>query len=132
MEKLETKLTRFETDIFEGKDINIKEFYKLKKELLDIKVNGTIVEDHRELLELHMILETMLDKQQNELINKRLNLLTIWSTIFLPLSFYTGMWGMNFDDVPLLTGDHGFWVFLALTIITVVGMWWYFRKNKWM
>lgn len=131
MEKLETKLTRFETDIFEGKDINIKEFYKLKKELLDIKVNGTIVEDHRELLELHMILETMLDKQQNELINKRLNLLTIWSTIFLPLSFYTGMWGMNFDDVPLLTGDHGFWVFLALTIITVVGMWWYFRKNKW-
>ena len=131
MGKLEKKLNQFEEDIFEGRDIDIKEFYKLKKELLDIKVHGTIVEDNRELLELHMILETMLDKQQNALMNKRLNLLTIWSTIFLPLSFYTGMWGMNFDDVPLLTGDNGFWVFIALTVITIFVMWRYFKKNKW-
>ena len=125
MEKLEKKLNSFEEDIFEGKDINVKEFYKLKKQLLDTK------KDNQDLLELHMILETMLDKQQNELMNKRLNLLTIWSTIFLPLSFYTGMWGMNFDDVPLLTGDHGFWIFVGLTVITIGGMWWYFKKNKW-
>ena len=125
MEKLEKKLNSFEEDIFEGKDINVKEFYKLKKQLLDTK------KDNQDLLELHMILETMLDKQQNELMNKRLNLLTIWSTIFLPLSFYTGMWGMNFDDVPLLNGDHGFWIFLGLTIITIVGMWIYFKKNRW-
>ena len=32
---LESKLNDFEDDIFEGKDIDIKEFYKLKKELLD-------------------------------------------------------------------------------------------------
>ena len=126
MEKLEKKLNQFEEDIFEGKDIDVKEFYILKKKLLDTK------QDNQDLLELHMILETMLDKQQNELMNKRLNLLTIWSTIFLPLSFYTGMWGMNFDDVPLLTGDHGFWIFLALTIITIVGMWIYFKKNRWL
>jgi magnesium transporter len=125
MEKLEKKLNSFEEDIFEGKDIDVKEFYKLKKQLLDTK------KDNQDLLELHMILETMLDKQQNELMNKRLNLLTIWSTIFLPLSFYTGMWGMNFDDVPLLNGDHGFWIFLGLSIVTIVGMWIYFRKNKW-
>ena len=92
--ELENQLEDFEEDIFEGKDINFKDFYKLKKELLDSK------EDYRDLLELHLILEAMLDKQHNELMNKRLNLLTIWSTIFLPLSFYTGLWGMNFDDVP--------------------------------
>ena len=131
MENLEHKLNQFEEDIFAGKDIDIKEFYKLKKKLLDIKVSGTIVEDNRDLLELHTLLEAMLDKQQNDLMNKRLNLLTIWSTIFLPLSFYTGMWGMNFDDVPLLTGDNGFWVFLALTVVTIVGMWMYFKKNRW-
>ena len=126
MEKLEKQLNNFEEDIFEGKDIDIKDFYKLKKQLLDTK------KDNQDLLELHMILETMLDKQQNELMNKRLNLLTIWSTIFLPLSFYTGVWGMNFDDIPLITGDHGFWIFVALTIITIVGMWRYFKKNKWL
>ena len=126
MENLEKKLNRFEEDIFEGKDINVKEFYKLKKQLLDTK------KDNQDLLELHMILETMLDKQQNELMNKRLNLLTIWSTIFLPLSFYTGIWGMNFDDIPLITGDHGFWIFMGLTGVTIVGMWSYFKKNKWL
>tara|TARA_R110000824_G_scaffold18563_3_gene73323 strand:- start:30 stop:413 length:384 start_codon:yes stop_codon:yes gene_type:complete len=122
---LENRLKQFEEDIFEGKDVDLKEFYRLKKSLLDYNGN-------RELLELHMILETMLDKQQNELMNKRLNLLTIWSTIFLPLSFYTGVWGMNFDDIPLITGDHGFWIFLGLTILTIVGMFRYFKKNKWL
>ena len=125
MEKIENKLQQFEEDIFEGKEINIKEFYKVKKHLIDTK------KDNQDLLELHMILETMLDKQQNELMNKRLNLLTIWSTIFLPLSFYTGLWGMNFDDVPLITDDNGFWIFMVLSILTIGGMWVYFKKNKW-
>ena len=50
----------------------------------------------------------MIEKRNNDLMNRRLNLLTIWSTIFLPLSFYTGLWGMNFDDVPLISDDNGF------------------------
>ena len=37
MEKLKDKLTKFEDDIFSGKDIDVKEFYKLKKHLLDTK-----------------------------------------------------------------------------------------------
>jgi magnesium transporter len=73
----------------------------------------------------------MIEKRHNDLMNRRLNLLTIWSTIFLPLSFYTGLWGMNFDDVPLISDDHGFWIFAVLTIGTVVGMWLYFKRNKW-
>jgi len=131
MENLEQRLKQFEEDIFAGKDIDITEFYRLKKSLLDITLSGLVVEDYSDLLELHGILENMLDRRQSELMNKRLNLLTIWSTIFLPLSFYTGMWGMNFDDVPLLTGDHGFWIFVGLTVVTIVGMWIYFKKNKW-
>lgn len=131
MENLEQQLKQFEEDIFDGKDIDITEFYRLKKALLDITLSGLVVEDYSDLLEVHQVLENMLDRRQTELMNKRLNLLTIWSTIFLPLSFYTGMWGMNFDDVPLLTGDHGFWVFLGLTVVTIVGMWIYFKKNRW-
>ena len=134
MEKLKQQLRQFEEDIFEGKDIDTTEFYMLKKSLLDIRLSGGIFKDGgnvSDLLELHEMLENMLDRRHNELMNKRLNLLTIWSTIFLPLSFYTGMWGMNFDDVPLLTGDHGFWIFVALTLLTIIGMWRYFKKNKW-
>ncbi len=126
MAKLQEKLQKFEEDIFEGKEIDVKEFYKLKKHLIDTK------KDNQDLLELHMILEAMLDKSHNEVLNKRLNLLTIWSTIFLPLSFYTGLFGMNFDDVPFLTDKHGFWIFCSLTLVTILVMWRKKKKNRWL
>ena len=124
--KLEEKLNKIEEDIFTDKNIDIKQFYKLKKELIDNKST------HNDLLELFLILEAMLEKQHNELMNKRLNLLTIWSTIFLPLSFYTGLFGMNFDDVPFLNNHHGFWIFTVLTIGTAIIMFLYFKRNKWL
>lgn len=107
------------------------DLYQLKKEMLLYKLGNPNDTKIDTLLSLMDNLDTAFDKDQTEKMNRKLNLLTIWSTIFLPLSFYTGMWGMNFDDVPLLTGDHGFWVFLGLTILTIVGMFYYFKKNKW-
>jgi hypothetical protein len=123
--ELEHRLMKIESTIFAGKDVDVKEFYTLKKELIENKPF------QNDLLELFLILEAMLDKQHNDLLNKRLNLLTIWSTIFLPLSFYTGIFGMNFDDVPFLNNHHGFWIFTVLTIGTAVIMYFYFKRNKW-
>ena len=124
--ELVEKINRIEEDIFEGKSIDIREFYLLKKELIDNK------SAHSDLLELFLLLEAMLDKSNSELMNKRLNLLTIWSTIFLPLSFYTGLWGMNFDDIPFLTSDHGFYIFAGLTVATILVMYKYFKRNMWL
>jgi len=121
--QLKKELETFEDLIFDGKEINTDDFYLLKKRLLK--------KEELELLEIHLVLEAMLDKRNDKLMNRRLNILTIWSTIFLPLSFYTGLWGMNFDDVPLISDDNGFWVFSGLTMVTVLGMWLYFKKNKW-
>ena len=123
--ELEHRILKIESTIFAGKDVDIKEFYSLKKELIENKPF------QNDLLELFLILEAMLDKQHNDLLNKRLNLLTIWSTIFLPLSFYTGIFGMNFDDVPFLNNHHGFWIFTVLTIGTAIIMYFYFKRNKW-
>ena len=123
--ELEHRILKIESTIFAGKDVDIKEFYSLKKELIENKPF------QNDLLELFLILEAMLDKQHNDLMNKRLNLLTIWSTIFLTLSFYTGLFGMNFDDVPFLNNHHGFWIFTVLTIGTAVIMYLYFKRNKW-
>ena len=122
--QLKKELESFEDLIFDGKEINTDSFYLLKKKLLK--------KNELELLEIHLVLEAMLDKRSDQLMNRRLNLLTIWSTIFLPLSFYTGLWGMNFDDVPLISDDNGFWVFTALSLVTIGGMWWYFKKHKWL
>ena len=124
MEKeLKKKLEKYEDLIFEGHSIDTEDFYNLKRQLL----KG----EHLDLIQIFEVLESMIEKRHNDLMNRRLNLLTIWSTIFLPLSFYTGLWGMNFDDVPLISDDNGFWIFTALSVLTIGGMWWYFKKHKW-
>jgi magnesium transporter len=110
---------------------NEMDLYYLKKEMLEFKLSNPDSLDIDTLIELIDALDTAFDKDQSQKMNHKLNLLTVWSTIFLPLSFYTGMWGMNFDDVPLLTGDDGFWVFVGLTILTIVIMFTYFKRNKW-
>ena len=46
MENLEKRLNKFEEDIFEGKDINVKEFYKLKKQLIDTKQDNQDLESY--------------------------------------------------------------------------------------
>ena len=121
--QLKNTLERYETLIFEDKEYDTSDFYNLKRELL----KG----EYLDLIQIFEVLEAMIEKRHNDLMNRRLNLLTIWSTIFLPLSFYTGLWGMNFDDVPLISDDNGFWVFAGLTIITIGGMFAYFKRNKW-
>ena len=135
MEKIESFKSRIKEleESLESNQPNFDEMdlYHLKKEMLLYKLSNPKDPDIDTLLSLMDNLDTAFDKDQTEKMNHKLNLLTVWSTIFLPLSVYTGMWGMNFDDVPLLTGDHGFWIFLVLTIITVVGMFYYFKKNKW-
>ena len=122
-EQLKKALEYYEILIFENKDYDTNDFYNLKRELL----KG----EHLDLIQIFEVLEAMVEKRHNDLMNRRLNLLTVWSTIFLPLSFYTGLWGMNFDDVPLISDDNGFWVFAGLTIITIGVMFAYFKRNKW-
>ena len=101
------------------------DIFKLKKELIDNR------SDCKDLLELFDILESTLEKIQSDRMNKRLNILTIWSTLFLPLSFFTGLFGMNFNDIPLLQNHYGFWFFVVISVITVGWLWVYFKRNKW-
>lgn len=125
LERLKRELTRFEDDIFSNREIDTSEFFKLKKELIDNR------EHCKDLLELFDILESTLDKIQSDRMNKRLNILTIWSTLFLPLSFFTGLFGMNFTDIPLLQNHYGFWFFVIISVVTVGWLWIYFKRNKW-
>ena len=125
LENLGRELKSFEYSIFNGEDIDHKKFFLLKKELIDNR------ERCKDLLDLYELLESTIDKLQTDKMNKRLNILTIWSTLFLPLSFFTGLFGMNFNDIPFLSSHYGFWVFVCLSIITVGWLWLYFKKNRW-
>jgi len=123
--ELRRELKSFESSIFNDEDIDHKKFFLLKKELIDNR------EHCKDLIEIYEMLESTIDKIQTDKMNRRLNILTIWSTLFLPLSFFTGLFGMNFNDIPFLSSHYGFWVFVSLSIITVGWLWLYFKKNHW-
>lgn len=53
-------------------------------------------------------------------LNQTMRLLTAVSTIFIPLSFIAGVYGMNFDHMPELHHPHGYWY--ALGVMAVVGV----------
>jgi magnesium transporter len=60
-----------------------------------------------------------------------MKVLTIMASIFIPLTFMAGIYGMNFDVMPEL---HLPWAYpvLWLVMLAVAGaMIWYFRKRKW-
>jgi magnesium transporter len=58
--------------------------------------------------------------------------LTIIATIFMPLSFIAGVYGMNFHDMPELTWRWGYPFALALMALTAIGLVFYFWRKGWL
>lgn len=57
--------------------------------------------------------------------------LTIMSVIFLPLTFLAGVYGMNFDNMPELHWEYGYYIFWIVMIIIVALMFYFFKKKGW-
>jgi magnesium transporter len=76
------------------------------------------------------VLETYLSSQSNKL-NEVIKLLTIISTIFIPLTFLAGVYGMNFKFMPELESPWGYPAVLVLMLLVVVIMLTYFWRKKW-
>jgi magnesium transporter len=57
--------------------------------------------------------------------------LTVVSVIMLPLGLLAGMWGMNFQVLPLTDHPHGFWILLVGMVVLAAGLVWMFRRLGW-
>ena len=57
--------------------------------------------------------------------------LTIVSTIFIPLTFLAGIWGMNFKMMPELDWQYGYGIAWSLMLLTAISTWLYMRKKDW-
>lgn len=73
----------------------------------------------------------------NNRMNEVVKVLTIISTIFLPLSFLAGVYGMNFDtskpgNMPELGWAYGYEMALGLMLAIALGMLWIFRRFGWL
>jgi len=86
-----------------------------------------ILDNYKEVVEaLEDTNESVISHRQNDV----LKILTIISTIMLPLFVITGVFGMNVH-FPGENTSAGFWVICGLMLTSVVGMIWYFRYKRW-
>ncbi len=84
---------------------------------------------YREMLS--NLVELHLSATSNRL-NEVMKTLTIIATIFMPLSFIVGIYGMNFDYMPELHWRWGYPAVLLLTLTIALGLILYFRRKGWM
>ena len=90
-----------------------------------------ILDSYRDLMS--GMLDVYLTTVSNRL-NEVMKQLTIIATIFMPITFITGVFGMNFGHLPQVEHDNGalFWItLLGMGIITLMQIW-YFRRRKWL
>ncbi len=63
--------------------------------------------------------------------NEIMKVLTIISTIFIPLTFISGVYGMNFRVMPELQWTYGYPLILGMMTIVAIGLILYFKRKKW-
>jgi magnesium transporter len=76
------------------------------------------------------ILDIYLSSVSNRM-NEVMKVLTIIATIFIPLTFLAGIYGMNFEFMPELKWHWSYPVLWLVMVSVFIGMIFYFRKKKW-
>ena len=105
-----------------------------------LRVRSRDVQEHIERVLNHVRrLETssesavqMRFSRQGSRTNAIMRTLTGLTAIFLPLNLITGVFGMNFDALPLIHSSGGFWLAFGLMALVVVTLVWWFRRNRYL
>ena len=91
-----------------------------------------IVEELDELRERAAIIQDELMNRLSEQMNRTMYVLTVVASILLPLSFVTGLLGINVGGIPLAENSLGFIIVVAILVVVGALQIYIFRRLKWM
>jgi len=115
--KRESELIKESTEVF------LRDVYDHVVQIIDT------IETFREMLS--SMLDIYLSSISNRM-NQVMKVLTIIATIFIPLTFLAGLYGMNFKYMPELEWPWGYPLLLTFMLTVVCFMLYFFRKRKWL
>jgi magnesium transporter len=119
-----TALSRLETDLISD------ETQPFIKDLLDsVTQSLEITDTYREMLSDHL---DIYNSGINNRLNEIMKVLTIFSAIFIPLTFIAGIYGTNFDFLPELHFKYSYPIFWGVLMLIAVIMLRFFKKRKWL
>jgi magnesium transporter len=69
---------------------------------------------------------------QGQRMNEIMKMLTVVSSLFIPLTFIVGVYGMNFEFIPELKWKSGYFIIWGIMLLIILGLMIYFRKKGWL
>jgi magnesium transporter len=117
LERIDSPFIRDQTSVF------LRDLYDHTVQIIDT------VETYKEMLS--GMLELYLSNVSNRM-NEVMKILTIIATIFIPLTFIAGIYGMNFEYMPELHWKRGYPAVLLLMVLIFLSMIYYFKRKKWL
>jgi len=118
------ELARSESPLLGG---NIRPYLR---DLGDLSLQANDALDiYKEMLTDHLNIHNSL---MGNKLNEIMKFLTIFSTIFIPLTFIAGIYGANFDYMPELHYKYGYLLFWLVLLVVAFGMLRFFSKKKWL
>lgn len=101
-------------------------FYNDLNELIG-RVYDTL-ENYKNMLSEQL---TVYSTNVNYKLNEIMKLLTIFSVIFIPITFIVGVYGTNFNNIPELKLEYGYFLMWAVIVFIIVAMLIFFKKRNW-
>jgi magnesium transporter len=100
------------------------------KDLLDLATQAVeVIDTYREMLSDHLnIYHSGISNRLNEI----MKVLTIFSAIFIPLTFIAGIYGTNFDYLPELHFKYSYFIFWGVLLIVAGVMLKFFKRRNWL
>lgn len=123
------------------KDMLVK-FNKTKNDQIDDgtfiymeNLKDTVLRVFENIESLKAILTDLLNiysTHVNHKLNEVMKILTIFSAIFIPLTFIAGIYGTNFDYLPELKFKYSYFWMLGIMVVLVIGMLVFFKRKRWL
>ncbi|MFA6909459.1 MAG: magnesium transporter CorA family protein [Patescibacteria group bacterium] len=99
------------------------------------ELNGSIIQLIEMITTYHDIVTTSVEIHLSAIsnnLNVTMKRVTSWGALILVPSLIAGIFGMNFQNEPLLHNRFGFFISLAVMIVSVYVLAWYFKKRDWL
>lgn len=98
--------------------------------LLDLVTQAReIVDTYRDMLNDNL---AVYNSEVSNRMNEIMKILTIFSAVFIPLTFIAGIYGTNFEYLPELKYRYSYFIFLGVLGVITIFMLLFFKKKKWL
>jgi zinc transporter len=118
---------------------------RLSRSQSELLTPGTVAEIHQEANRMVLFVEELDLARERAMVireemisnlaqdqNAKMYLLSMVAAVFLPLSFISGVMGMNTAGLPGIENTMAFWIVVALMLLIGIGILWVFRWKRWM